>query len=429
MTALFTLFNSLAAFGLTLLGFALSLAGLSLDAGLVTPGMILTGLGLGVGCGALIRERMFLASMRRTCEAVAAGDFEKRIALLRECGAALRTGEAVNNLIDMADAYLRESMAMLQHAAEEKFYRIFILTGLRGSYRHGAEIMNTSLEKARTNTTTRMTKAANEVGALADTVSAAAVELRASSEQLVRSAQQTSGKSVTVAAATEEVTANIHSVSTATEQLGQAVLEVSRKAQETSALVQNAVSKVKASQDTMGSLSDASQQIGSVLDIIQDIAWQINLLSLNATIEAARAGEAGRSFAVVAAEVKNLSDQTAKAAVNISGKIKNMQTTTMQATAELNAVSEFILSINTATDSVASAVEEQTAATREISSNMEQASKATTEVADTITQVSRSSEEGNHTAGEVLKAADELSRRAVAMQDIVERFMAVARAA
>jgi methyl-accepting chemotaxis protein len=61
-------------------------------------------------------------------------------------------------------------------------------------------------------------------------------------------------------------------------------------------------------------ISKCSEEIGTIINAIEDIAEQTNLLSLNAAIEAARAGEAGRGFAVVAEQVKNLAEESAKAA-------------------------------------------------------------------------------------------------------------------
>lgn len=63
-------------------------------------------------------------------------------------------------------------------------------------------------------------------------------------------------------------------------------------------------------------------------DLIRRIAGQTNLLALNATIEAAGAGEAGRGFAVMAAEVKDLAQQTAKTAETISGQVAGIQQAT-----------------------------------------------------------------------------------------------------
>ena len=64
----------------------------------------------------------------------------------------------------------------------------------------------------------------------------------------------------------------------------------------------------------IGEISKCSQEIGTIINAIEDIAEQTNLLSLNAAIEAARAGEAGRGFAVVAEQVKNLAEESARAA-------------------------------------------------------------------------------------------------------------------
>ena len=73
-----------------------------------------------------------------------------------------------------------------------------------------------------------------------------------------------------------------------------------------------------------GALEKEIKRIGTVSKEIDDIAKQTNLLALNATIEAARAGDAGRGFAVVAGEVKNLSNQTAKATAEVGEVVKDL---------------------------------------------------------------------------------------------------------
>lgn len=373
-------------------------------------------------------ETASLTQFEKICSDVAKGNFESRIILTGESNPMrVRLGNALNNVIDYCDAYIRESVAMFEHAAQEKFYRKIIETGFTGSFRRGARVLNMSLDKVRENIASRMHNVADEmqkeIGAIADTVSAASVELRASAESLAKTSGSTKEKSSLVAVASEEVSANINTVSEASGQLLAGVNEIASKASETANLAQDAVHRVEASQTVMKTLADASREIDSVIKLIQDIAWQTNLLALNATIEAARAGDAGRGFAVVAQEVKTLADQTSRATIEISEKITAMQNNTLQASSSLNEVSDIIQNINTATVTVAASVEEQTAATNEISRSLGEATKGTQQVASNIIGVNTNAEESNHSANEVLTAADELSRRSIDLQTSVGRFV------
>ena len=84
----------------------------------------------------------------------------------------------------------------------------------------------------------------------------------------------------------------------------------------------------EATNGTVAKLGDSSAEIGNVVKVITSIAEQTNLLALNATIEAARAGEAGKGFAVVASEVKDLAQETARATEDISRRVEAIQADT-----------------------------------------------------------------------------------------------------
>ena len=73
----------------------------------------------------------------------------------------------------------------------------------------------------------------------------------------------------------------------------------------------------------MDSINEQTQAIADAISIIDQIAFQTNILSLNAAVEAATAGEAGRGFAVVAAEVRNLANRSAEAAKQIKDLVEN----------------------------------------------------------------------------------------------------------
>lgn len=83
--------------------------------------------------------------------------------------------------------------------------------------------------------------------------------------------------------------------------------------------------------DIMRSLELKSQKIGDIIEILTQIAKQTNLLALNATIEAARAGENGKGFAIVANEIRKLAEESAKAGVNITNIIVDIQQETNKA--------------------------------------------------------------------------------------------------
>ncbi len=86
--------------------------------------------------------------------------------------------------------------------------------------------------------------------------------------------------------------------------------------------------EIEIENEVVNSLVSKSKDIAQVINIIQEIAFQTNILSLNAAVEAATAGEAGRGFAVVAAEVRNLANRSADAAKQIKDVVNSIQSET-----------------------------------------------------------------------------------------------------
>lgn len=251
----------------------------------------------------------------------------------------------------------------------------------------------------------------HSVGSIVSVVASAATQLQSHARNLTQMSDQTSRQSANVAAATEEASASVQTVASAAEELSASIGEINRQVQESSAISKEAVDEVAKTDATVSTLSEAAAQIGDVVKLIQDIAEQTNLLALNATIEAARAGEAGKGFAVVASEVKNLATQTGRATEEISKKIVTVQSVTNEAVQAIRNIGSTIEKISTITASISGAIQQQNSATKEISNNVQQASAGTAEVSSSIVNVTHAASESLTAASEVLTASNDLTKQ------------------
>src|SRR4051794_32351030 len=247
------------------------------------------------------------------------------------------------------------------------------------------------------------------VAASADAVAASSEELSASSAQISASAEETSAQSGVVSSAAEEVSRSVQTVAAGAEQMGASIREIATNAAEASEVAARAVTAAETTTATVAKLGESSAEIGNVVKVITSIAEQTNLLALNATIEAARAGEAGKGFAVVANEVKELAKQTAKATEDISRKIEAIQGDTKGAVEAIAQIGHIINQINDFQNTIAGAVEEQTATTSEIGRNVAEAAKGSTAIAQNITGVAHAARDTSQGAGSTQRAAHELA--------------------
>jgi methyl-accepting chemotaxis protein len=258
---------------------------------------------------------------------------------------------------------------------------------------------------------------ADSVGAAAQALVGTARSMTAVSAEARREAGEASGVSRTAAE-------HVATVGEATGQLDGAISEIGTQVHQSSKISQDAMAQIREASAIVRTLSAASADIGKVVSLIQAIAEQTNLLALNATIEAARAGEAGKGFAVVASEVKQLATQTSKATEEISGRINAVQGATDQAVAAIDNVDKTIARINEIGSRIAAAVEEQGAATSEISRAGRHAAEQTEMLAASLVRLLEAANDTNSSSQDVVASASGLSDQAASLKRQVDEFLA-----
>jgi methyl-accepting chemotaxis protein len=261
-----------------------------------------------------------------------------------------------------------------------------------------------------------------KIAQMAQVLASSSQELTAVSQQMAANADETASQANVASAAAEQVSKNVTTVSTGAEEMGASIKEIAKSANEAARVATSAVRVADKTNATVAKLGESSAEIGNVIKVITSIAQQTNLLALNATIEAARAGEAGKGFAVVANEVKELAKQTAKATEDISRKIEAIQADTKGAVEAIAQIGKIINQINDLQNTIASAVEEQTATTGEIGRNVAEAARGSSEIAQSITGVAQAARGTTEGADNTRSSADELSRMALDLQKLVSKF-------
>jgi methyl-accepting chemotaxis protein len=186
---------------------------------------------------------------------------------------------------------------------------------------------------------------------------------------------------------TDKTLQNIVDINNSSQEMLSAITEISHNMDKSQAAVQGIVEKTNAAGNLTSRLQQTAKSMESVVDLIRDIAEQVNLLSLNATIEAARAGDAGKGFAVVAGEVKNLASQTSQATNEISEQINAMQRAAQEVADSTREISQSILGVSEYVTGVASALEEQNAVTNDINANVGRISNDVNELSGWVQKI------------------------------------------
>jgi methyl-accepting chemotaxis protein len=357
--------------------------------------------------------KRLVADVEALIAAAAEGKLSVRTDATRHQGDYSRIVQGINHTLDAVIAPVQEASQVLAKISAGDL-SVRVVGEYRGDHARIKEDVNKMAADLQENFRT--------IGQNAQALSSSSEELSAVSRQMAANAEETATQANVVSAASEQVSRNVATVAAGGEQMQSSIREIAKNANEAARVAKNAVNVATTTNHTVGKLGESSTEIGNVIKVITSIAQQTNLLALNATIEAARAGEAGKGFAVVANEVKELAKQTAKATEDISQKIEAIQGDTKAAVTAIGEIGAIITQINDISNSIASAVEEQTVTTNEINRSMAEAAKGVGDISKNITGVAVAARDTTVGSNDSQKAAQELSEMATRLQAVVSHF-------